>query len=223
MTTPDRSTRARASRYWPLVSGLTALAAVIALGLVVSLRASPLTLDAEWMEEIIEHRSPVWLVPSLVMNTIGGGVVGVVVLPVAITVALAIFGRRWGALYFAVASLVSAGLVHVLKSLFDRPRPDDILVVVDVGSFPSGHVANAATMAVALALIIANRWGWAAGAAWVLVMALSRTYLGAHWVTDTVGGALLGAAVAVLLWAPLATRLGRDSWRVPWRRASVEA
>jgi membrane-associated phospholipid phosphatase len=42
------------------------------------------------------------------------------------------------------------------------------------------------------------------------VMALSRTYLGAHWLTDTIGGVLLGAGIAVLIWAPFAQRLRRE-------------
>jgi undecaprenyl-diphosphatase len=45
------------------------------------------------------------------------------------------------------------------------------------------------------------------GLAYVVLMALSRTYLGAHWVTDTVGGAVLGAAIAVAAWAVFAPRL----------------
>jgi undecaprenyl-diphosphatase len=89
-----------------------------------------------------------------------------------------------------------------------------MLVTSDVGSFPSGHVANAATMAVALALILALQrdrwWFWMLGAGYVVAMALSRTYLGVHWLTDTIGGALLGAGVAVVLWVPVARRLAQE-------------
>ncbi len=221
MPTPEPRTRARATRWWPVVSGSTALVAALGLGLVVTLRASPFGLDAAWMEEITEHRSTLWLVPSLVMNTVGGGILGAFVIPVLTTVLLVLFGRPWGAVYFLLATIASAGLVHLLKAAFDRARPPDILVTVDTGSFPSGHVTNAATLAVALAFVVGRTWVWYAGCVWVVLMALSRTYLGAHWVSDTVGGALLGAAVAVLLWAPFATRLGRESWRVPWRPSSV--
>ena len=89
-----------------------------------------------------------------------------------------------------------------------------MLVVSDEGSFPSGHVANAATIAIALGLILAldrgRRWVWMLGALYIVAMALSRTYLGVHWLTDTIGGALLGAGVAVIVWVPFARALARE-------------
>ena len=100
--------------------------------------------------------------------------------------------------------------MQLLKALFDRPRPEEILIVSDFGSFPSGHVTNAATIVVSLAILIGRTWVWYVGVVYVVLMALSRTYLGAHWVTDTIGGALLGAGVAVIVWAPLAVRLNRE-------------
>jgi undecaprenyl-diphosphatase len=166
------------------------------------------------MGEIIEHRHPAWEVPSLVMNFLGGGWFGVFVVPIGIIVALCL-RRLWAsALYFGIASAVSALIVQLLKSIFDRPRPEEILVTADIGSFPSGHVANAATLAVALGLIVWRTWVWVAGAVYVLVMALSRTYLGAHWLSDTVGGMLVGAAVAMVLWIAFARRIRLEKERV---------
>lgn len=195
------------TRRLALVGGITALAAVVLLGSITVLRGSPFGFDSEWMAEITEHRSELWLVPSLVMNFLGGGWFAVFVVPLGGALALFLARRRWAALYFLLASALSAGLVQLLKALFGRARPEDILVHVDPGSFPSGHVANAATVAVVLALIFQRTWLWVVAVAWVVLMALSRTYLGAHWVSDTVGGAVLGASVAVLLWAILATRI----------------
>ena len=205
-----------------LLAGIAALILVIGIGVIVTVRASPFEFDTEWMEEVIEHRGEIWLVPSLVMNFLGGGWFGTLLVPIAVTVLLMALRRPWSALYFLVASATSAVLVQVLKVTFGRARPSDILVHVDPGSFPSGHVANAATVAVAIAFIVGRAWVWVAGAVYVLVMALSRTYLGAHWVSDTVGGALLGAAVSVLLFAAFAPRLGDDSWRRASSPDSVE-
>jgi undecaprenyl-diphosphatase len=215
MTNPSSPERAadpaarRVSRRWPVISGLSAVALTALLGLVVVVRANGLALeaDAEWMAEIIEHRSPVWEVPSLLMNALGGGVFGVLVVPLAITLVLVLIKRRWAAGYYLAATVVSAAGVQLLKQLFGRARPEDMLVISDYGSFPSGHVANAATMAVCLAIIFPRRWVALAGAAYTIVMLLSRTYLGAHWLTDTIGGVLLGAGVAVVLWAPLAAKI----------------
>jgi membrane-associated phospholipid phosphatase len=188
-------------------------AAVIALvlGLLVRIRVIEEEFDLEWMEEIVEHRSPFWEVPSRVFDVVGGGWIGVVAVPLVITALLLLARRPWGALVFLAASAVSAGIVQGVKALFSRARPEDILLDLHSGAYPSGHVANAATMAVLLAVLIPRWWVAVAGAGYVVLMALSRTYLGAHWLTDTVGGALLGAAIGLAAWALLAPRLRAEN------------
>ena len=46
----------------------------------------------------------------------------------------------------------------MLKHLFGRVRPEDIIVISDYGSFPSGHVANAATIATAAVVLFPRLW-----------------------------------------------------------------
>jgi membrane-associated phospholipid phosphatase len=199
------------SRRWPLVSGTVALVLAIALGALILIRGNlPFEDEAEWMQEIIEHRSPLWEVPSLLMNFLGGGWFSFL-LPAAIAIVLCVLRRFWSALFLAVSSVASALLVQLLKSIVGRPRPEDMLVTADFGSFPSGHSANAATLVICLGIILWRAWVWVAGVAYVVLMMLSRTYLGAHWITDTIAGALLGAAVATIVWAPLAKRLRVES------------
>jgi Membrane-associated phospholipid phosphatase len=207
----ERTTRT-ISRRWPLVSGVTAVVLAVALGLLIAVREKnlPLGFDAEWMEEVVEHRNPLWEAPSLVMNFLGGGWFAVFVVPLVVLALLLAFRRYAAAVYFAVAVLLSVGVVQLLKQTMGRPRPLDILVVSDTGSFPSGHVANAATLAVVIGIIMQRGWVWVAGIVYTILMMLSRTYLGAHWVSDTIGGALVGAGVAVIVWAPLALRLERE-------------
>ena len=215
MTNPSSPERAanpaarRVSRRWPVISGLSAMVLAALIGLVVVVRANSLALevDTEWMGEIIEHRSPIWEIPSLFMNALGGGLFGVLVVPLVITLVIVLIKRPWAAGYYLVATVLSAGCVQLLKQVFGRARPEDMLVTSDFGSFPSGHVANAATMAVCLAIIFPRLWVALTGAAYTILMLLSRTYLGAHWLTDTIGGLLLGAGVAIVLWAPVAAKL----------------
>ena len=196
-------------RRWPLYLGGGALVLAVLLGVLIVVRQQSglIGLDEEWAEEMLDIRGPVGTALALFFDTAGGHLVGTYVVPAVITILLFVFKRRWAAFYFLVTTLASALGVQILKHLFGRARPEDMLVTSDFGSFPSGHVANAVTMAVTLSVIFPVVWVWIAGAAWSIMMALSRTYLGAHWLTDTLGGALVGVGVALLLWLPFAASL----------------
>jgi undecaprenyl-diphosphatase len=96
-------------------------------------------------------------------------------------------------------------LNSALKRIVDRDRPDVVHLVEAAGtSFPSGHSAASASCWLAVALV-ARRWSPRTG--WVIValglaciVALSRTMLGVHYVTDVVAGLVVGWSWC-LLWA----------------------
>jgi len=101
-----------------------------------------------------------------------------------------------------LAITTAALLVTLLKEAFDRARPpaadpglDPVGVVPSSASFPSGHAATAFAAAVAVALVY-PRLGRPL-LALAVVIALSRVYLGVHYVLDVAAGTLLGIAVGV--------------------------
>lgn len=206
----------------PVLVGIGTLAVLLAgvVGLLVA-RSHP-QLDERWMTAALAVRGQPWDTLALGLNWLGGSILGVFVVPILVTVALYLRRGRWPAAFFLVASAASALVVQVLKTTFDRVRPEDILVVSDEGSFPSGHTANAATIAVALGVILPRVWVWVAGGLYAVLMALSRTYLGAHWLTDTLGGLLVGAGVAVLCWAAFSLRLAMLPTPPPTADGSAE-
>jgi undecaprenyl-diphosphatase len=124
--------------------------------------------------------------------------------PVRIGIAtwLAIRRRWWHVSAFVSAIVVSEISIGTLKALYDRPRALGSLVETSSASFPSGHAVAASVTAVAAVIALLPegprryRWG-AAAVAFSFVMGLSRTYLGAHWLSDAVTGVLLGTTVAL--------------------------
>ncbi len=204
----------------PLWIGIGLLAAGVLLGAAIAfgLGEEPFAIDTAWQEFISNARGPVLLAFSYTMNFLGGGWFGVFVVPIGVAVALVSIRRPWGAAYFVASSIVCAVIVQVLKHVVGRARPEDMIVISDTGSFPSGHVANATTVALALFVLFPRVWVAVAGAAWVVLMAFSRTYLGAHWVSDTIGGALVGASAALFALAVFAIPLDRETRAYEARR-----
>ncbi len=124
--------------------------------------------------------------------------------PLRIVVAGYLYWKRRRAALSAwvLAILLSEPLIGSLKAAYGRPRPPDALVEEVTGAFPSGHAVAGAVLAISLVIVFiqpgpARRNLEIAAAGFAVVMAGTRVYLGAHWLTDVFGGVALGAACAI--------------------------
>ena len=101
----------------------------------------------------------------------------------------------------------------VLKVRFDRPRPQVFTWGEEVSSasFPSGHTMSAtivySTVAYLAARLQRRRWARSAtlllAALIIVLIATSRMYLGVHYPSDVLAGAIVGLAWAAFCMATL--------------------
>ena len=205
--------RSRSRALWPALSALAALPFVVLLVAVIGAGKEPLGVDRWWASLMADAQVPLLTTPMSWVSWLGGGLFGGVVVPALLAVLLWRLRSSRAAVVFVVVEVISLVAVQLVKHVVSRPRPPTATLADASSSFPSGHTANAATMTVLLALLLGRRWLRVLAVAWTVVMALSRTYLGEHWLTDTIAGASLGVAVALACW-PLA-----GSWVTwPFRR-----
>ena len=112
--------------------------------------------------------------------------------------------KRYG--YKLSFAFLFSGVVNgVVKSIVSAPRPigvegiRSLRVETATGtSFPSGHTQNIASFLVSLMKQLRRGWAYVAGCVLILLVAVSRLYLGVHWPVDVLGGIVIGT-VCVLL------------------------
>ena len=134
---------------------------------------------------------------------------------VAVLAVLLLWRRRiWTAVFLALTEACGSGASQLIKHLVDRPRPPHPLVQADFGSFPSGHVIT--TVVVGLALVAAlsrpgrRKLPLISVAIAAALMMFCRTYLRAHWLTDTFESVLVASGIALVLWWIFTPVLARD-------------
>jgi undecaprenyl-diphosphatase len=128
-----------------------------------------------------------------------------IIITALIILLILLFGLQWEALVALIAALLSIGLNVLVKDLIMRPRPTaamvHVLAQLTDSSFPSGHV-----------MFYTGFYGFIIFLAYtlmkpsikrtllvvvfgllVLLIGISRIYVGEHWASDALGAYLLGA------------------------------
>lgn len=147
---------------------------------------------------------PLWL-EEMVRDFTALGSVGVLTFTV-ITVSLLLWliGMRKNSTFVLLVCLAGTIIGQLLKMGFDRARPDVVphVSVVYSTSFPSGHSMMAAVVWLTLAILLSQAMDrkrhrvvtFTLASLLIILIGLSRVYLGVHWPTDVLAGWLSGIA-----------------------------
>lgn len=160
-----------------------------------------------WLEEI--GRDTTALGGVLVLSLVTAAVVGF----------LLIQRKHHAALFLTLATGGALAVSLLLKSSFDRPRPDLVphLSHVMTSSFPSGHSMLSAAVYLTLGAMLARMspqkrlklYFLGLAMLFTLLVGVSRVYMGVHYPTDVLAGWTIGLAWALACWLA-ARRLQRE-------------
>ena len=189
-----------------VIVGVLLVAAVAVAGGFIS---NPLPIDTTVWSDFIASRTPA-------INTLMAGASWLFDPKRAVVLALIIAGAVWWflkkamhALYILCSVVFSAANSFIIKHVYERPRPDEALRLIteDGYSFPSGHTTAVTALAISLVLVLTmTRVGrrlrhllWVAALALIVFIAVTRLYLGVHWVTDVIAGFSVGLGSSMIL------------------------
>lgn len=178
-------------------------------------QAGAVAFDEPFAHSLQQFRTPALTGRVIEVSALGSA-------PVLLMLALLAYSvvfraRDWlGSCHLSV-TLVGAGILsRLLQHLFDRARPDDLIpiIVVTKGSYPSAHLFGAAACYATFAHFYARyARGIATEAAChvvaagvVLLIGVTRVYLGAHHATDVLAGIAAGWSWAFLVAAAFSLR-----------------
>lgn len=115
-----------------------------------------------------------------------------------------------GLLAFLASFAVSFGVTRLIKATIARARPNNVTEFKDVirmlqepsyYSFVSGHTSTSIAITTFLVLVLRKRWKWIYILyLWPFLFATSRIYVGVHYPSDIIGGAIVGLICAFIIY-----------------------
>lgn len=162
-------------------------------------------------------RTPVLNSVAVDITALGSGVI----LTIQVILLMSVFyilKRTALSIQIISVALTSLFMTRILKDFFERLRPElsNRLAEVDSFSYPSGHSLSAAAIYLTMALTVnqlttnytIRRLNFGIAFVVIFLIATSRIYLGVHFLSDVIGGVLIGASLAI------AGQLARNLWEV---------
>ena len=187
-------------RKYKIIFPSISLTLFLIIGIMVRNSTEGILFDVALLEYIHASTNPIILSIMKFISFIGSGYFLFPLLSLAIIYTL-IKKRYYISKVLIASSLGSWILNYILKFLFNRTRPFDFFLVEQGGlSYPSGHSMVSMSMYLSFAYLICKdkyfkdkkKIIYGAALADVLLMGVSRIYLGVHWPTDIIGGFLMG-------------------------------
>ncbi len=217
------------ARGLAILSSVLFAAVTVSVLLFAAIQESQLlgNLDLLVFNALQELRTP-WVDQVMVLVTWFGGLQAIGALLLAVAGWLG-WQRQWRALiHLLTVAVCTEVMVLVLKAMTAIERPVPVYQGANAFSFPSGHTAMSAAVYGMLAIIIAGmlpvarRWLVYGVAAMVAVLVgFSRLYLGVHWLSDVLGGFVLGVAWAALVGIGYRRHLQPSSGQLPHRTTTA--
>ena len=169
------------------------------LNSVLGMRKDSITKVVNWITQIA--MPPAWIVTAI---------------------ALSVFAKNWRPFVaFVLAGGIGWIINEVVKHLMLRPRPPEELrlAVETSSSFPSGHSITAVALYGFLLWMVLRyvaKGGWRTflvvlTGLVIVLLGLTRIYLGVHWTSDVLAGAALGTVWLVVYTRLIAPRILADS------------
>ncbi len=201
---------------------LTSLTALSAWTLVVLQHGGPLPMDQR-LDALMDELAIPGLMTLAETLAHVGDLYGVIALVLPWGLWWLARGRLDAFAHFA-AGLVGIAMLNTLgKALIGRVRPDTPLHLADSFSYPSAHTSTAVVLFGLAAAFLARElplrrrfWAYWGAIAVIVPMALSRLVLGVHWLSDLVGGTLLGLVVCALVQLAWQRRSHETLRPCPW-------
>lgn len=184
----------------------------------VLMRGEPLMLDRNVYEFMMTLRNP--LADRLLAGLASIGDATVLIPAASLAMLWLLWRRRWiAAAHWLAALAFGLALTAVLEAVIDMPQPP---IAHSGFGFPAMSVTMSTITLGFFAVLIARElpgrsrvWPYLVSGAVVALLGFARIYLGAHWLSDVVGGMLLGIVWLLALGIAYRRHVARSFWMRP--------